>query len=256
MDEENDDLDGVLEQNDDQQQQQTEPKATPPANDDLRSALAELAGHVKTISTPKTQEPQAPMSEEEKEKLWGVYKPTRKDFFHKFFGLPEDADEMSLKERQELFAEVQQGLVRQSLTGSLNLMKQLREQFDAEYAPLREYVSQARAKETRSAFNTAYPGLADARYDKVLRIVSSDLAKREFKSQDEFFKALAEGAAESIREFVPEFDLGATTNQPKKAPGSTPRLPRTSVGGSGGAGGGGGGSSAGAKRDQSDDIFD
>lgn len=230
---------------------------TPPADDgkkdDLREAMLELTGLVKQSVAPKKEE--KPLSPEEQNKLWAVYNPEAqdKDFFRKFFRLTEDMSPEQQAEYKQLFAGMQQGLMRQAVTAAYNLLQAEREKWDEELSPVREYVTQAKSREIRNEFNAAYPALADKKYDKVLKLVSTELAKRDFASREEYFKVLAESAANEIKNYIPDFDLGA---QPTKKPaGTTPRLPRGGAGGTGGAGGGAPAKANGPK-DDSDGIFD
>lgn len=205
--------------------------------DDLRQAMAELAQTVKTIAKPKEDE-ETPLTDEQKAELWAVYDPKkgRKDFFQKFFHLNPDATPEEVKDAEDLFADMQKGLVRQAVVGSKNIMQIELDKLRKEIGPIMEYVSTARAEATRGRFFKQYEALSDKKYEKIVQGVARTLADKTFASEDEYFKALAEGAAGAIKEIVPEFDLGKTKEKPK--PGNTPRLPRTSAGGTGGAGGG------------------
>lgn len=204
---------------------------------DLEAALAELAGQVTKIATPPKVE--KPMTQEEVNAKWAVWNPTEKekDYYKEFFGLADDVDDKVLQRKMLLFAQMQQGLVRQSIVGATNVFEH---KFGGELAKIKEleeWRSQATAKELRQDFQRTYPALAEKKYDKIIKLISADLADKEFKSHEEYFQALAEGAAEAIKEYVPDFDLGAKT---KPTAGKSPSLPRTRVGGTGGAGGGGG----------------
>lgn len=228
------------------------------SNDAMLEALREISGKLN-----KPSEGAAPkeLSKEEKEELWGVWNPTKTNpkFFREFFGLGEDVDDAAVTQRQALFSQMHEGLMRQVFTGVMHLLKERDERYDSEYAPIREHIAEQRAQKTRSDFNTAYPVFADGKYDKVLKIAASELASSgvQHKTSAEYFKALAESAAESIKAILPDFDLGAAPTTTKKAPGSTPKLPRTSVGGSGGIRSGSTTPSSGKPSgDQSDEIFE
>ena len=99
------------------------------------------------------------------------------------------------------------------------------------------YVSKQNAEGTKTRFYSSFPGLSEPRYAKVIAATAKDLATQNFADESAYFKALAEGAAETIKAVLPEFDLGAKTATQPKA-GTSPRLPRTSAGGTGGTGGG------------------
>src|SRR4249919_3410552 len=65
-----------------------QPPASPPAaTDELRSAMAELAGTVRQIAKPKEETP--PPTPEQVAEFWQVYNPesSDKEFFRKFFRL-------------------------------------------------------------------------------------------------------------------------------------------------------------------------
>jgi hypothetical protein len=214
-----------------------ETEKTPPT-DDLRAAMTELAGIVKGQVAPKKDDAPAELTQEQKDELWAVYNPEKKDpkFLDKFFRLTEDMTPEQKAEFKALFADLQQGLVKQSVVGARNLMQIELAKLREEFAPAQEYISEARAERTRGRFFDKYETLKDPRYAKIIAITAKDLSSREFKDEGEYFKALAEGAAETIAGVEPTFALGAAKT--KQTPGTTPRLPRTSVGGTGGAGGG------------------
>jgi hypothetical protein len=128
---------------------------------------------------------------------------------------------------------MQKGLVRQAVVSSRNLFNMDIEKLREELKPVHDYVSTARAEQTRSRFFKEYEVLNEPKYSKVIDATARLLADKTFDSEGDYFKALAEGAAEAIKGLIPDFDLGAGK---KKTTTTTPKLPRTSVGGSGGAG--------------------
>lgn len=230
--------DGLVDESQQQsqeQQQQQQKKTT--ETDELRSAMTELAGTVKNLAKPKEKEPE--ITEEQKREFWAVYDPekTRKDFFKKWFKLNDDATPEEVKDMKDLWADVQKGLVTQAVRGSMNLVDNKIDEFKESLKPLFDYMTERKSKETREAFNDAYPILADKKYEKIVTLISKQLSKDNFKTDEEYFKALAEGAAETIKAAgVEDFDLGAKTE--KKPAATTPKLPRSSAGGTGGTGGG------------------
>jgi hypothetical protein len=218
----------------------TEPKApTTAPPDDLRAAMTELAGTVRRIAEPQAPAP-APPTPEEIAAFWKVYDPeeTDKEFFRKWFRLNPDATAEEVQQAKELFASVQRGLMRQSVTATQNYIKMMRDEIDQEYGPLREYVEEQKREATRGRFYGSYPALDDAKFQKIIDATARALDNKTFTDEGEYFKALAEGAAGSIKDILPEFDLGARPTT--KTPGKAPRLPRTSAGGGGGAGKGAG----------------
>lgn len=244
---ENDDIDDLdFEGTATEPVQKVAPSQEPPVQtevkpeDPVQKALAELAGHVKSLAPAPKGDEKPKMTPEEEAKYWGVYNPTqsRPDFFKKFFNLGDDADDLTLKERQELFADMQRGLTVQSLTGARNMMLQMRQELEQQYAPLMEFYQQQQAKEIRETFNTKYPALSDPKFQGLLAAKAAALQGQNFSSREDYFKVLAESTAKDIKALVPDFDLGAAPVQPTKSSGTAPRTPRTSVGGSGGANGG------------------
>ena len=212
--------------------------APAPAADDgaaeMRSAIADLAKTVKAATAPKTPD-FIPLTDDQKAELWGIYDPEkgRKDFFQKFFRMNPEATPEEVKEVKELWADVQRGLVRQAVVGARNLHEIDLQKFRETLAPLFSYVNTVQARERQDRFYNTYGALKDEKYNKVIDGVARGLAGRTFESEGHYFKALAEGAAEVIKGVIPNFDLG---KQPKTKSGTTPRVPRSSVGGTGGAG--------------------
>lgn len=212
-------------------------------NDDLRAAVADLAKHVKTVTTPK--EPTRQPTQDEIDEAWGVWKPEKenKDFFRQFLRLNTDMDpaevEKAVKEFQPIFGAMQKGLVKQALVGARNLFQQEIAKLREEFSPALEYTQKGRVNDMQTRFYGEFPGLdaknegGKRRYEKIVLAVANELANKEFASETEYFKALAEGAAKEIKELVPDFDLGSR-QETKQKPGTAPRLPRTSVGGTGG----------------------
>lgn len=212
--------------------------AKPDANADLRAAIGELTQTIKTGQQAPSAEPQ--LTEEQKRQLWGVWNPTEKDpeYFAKFLRLPADMDPAEKKavveQFQSVFGDMQTGLVRQALVGAQNLLRAEMQKLREEYAPLQEHVTTVRAEKMRTDFYESFPALSDKRFTNLVKAQATLLAGQEFKDQNEYFKALAEGVAETIRQVIPDFDLGKKV---ETKPTATPsRLPRTSVGGTGGTG--------------------
>lgn len=209
----------------------------PAPTDETKEALAELARHVQRVTAPK-EEPKV-LSEDEKEEMWGVWNPTKTDpdYFRKFLRLNTDMEpaevERAVKEFLPLFKEMQKGLVRQAVVGARNLYTMDIDKLREELKPLHEYVSGQRAEATRNRFESTYESLADPKYKKIVDATARSLADKEFDSEEDYFKALAEGAADVIKGVVPDFDLGAGK---KKTTTKSPSLPRTSAGSGGGAG--------------------
>jgi len=214
---------------------------TPPAGegqqpDDLRSAMTELADTVQRLTEPRPPTPPPPSPEQIAE-YWKVYDPEagNKEFFHKWFRMNPDATAEEVSQAKELFAGVQRGLMLQAITAARNYIAMERSSIDEQYRPILDYVEGAKREATRGRFYDQYPGLDDKRFAKIIDATARSLDNKEFTDEDDYFKALAEGAAGSIKEILPEFDAGKKPETTKK-PGQPPRLPRTSAGGGGGAG--------------------
>lgn len=255
-----------------QQQTQTEEgaggaPATTQKPDELKTALTELAKTVGGMARDRQTQPQEKqLSEEEKAELWAVYNPTKSnpDFFRKWLRLNTDMDpaevEKAIKEYQPLFAEMQTGLVRQSVVGARNIMNIELARLREEFGPIVDYVSSAKAEKTREKFYGEYPALREEneagvnKYGDVIDAVARTLADQTFDSEAHYFKVLAESTAKAIKGLVPEFDLG---KKPEKKPAVTsPRLPRTSVGGTGGTAAGGKKPAEKGKGDDDSDSLD
>lgn len=169
---------------------------------------------------------------------WGVFDPEKadKDFFKNLFNLPDDVDPKILERIKKAWAMQHQGMMKQAVISAMNVVEHKYGSKFAQVDELEKWRSEASAKELRNDFMGEFPALADKKYGKILKLVSSELADKDFGTHDEYFKALAEGAAAAIKEFDPSFDLGAKTKTTATA---SPKLPRTRVGGQGGSGNGG-----------------
>lgn len=203
----------------------------------LAEALSELTKTVKSQQQPQ-QPQQRQRTKEEEEEFWGVYNPEKadKEFFKKFGRFADDATPEQVQAFREMFAGMQQGLVRQSIIGARNIFMQELQKLREEFAPATEFMQKESAKAIRARFDESFPALSDKKYAKILKAVATELDAKEFDDEGAYFKALSEGATAAIREIDPTFDPEQQQQKPK--PGTTPRLPRTSVGGTGGAGGG------------------
>jgi len=221
------------------EQDSTQPEQQTKPSDDIAAAMRELATTVGKVAQPqRSAEPTKP-TPEQLEEYWGLYNPTKADpqFFRKFLGLAADMDPEAAKAREEefrgLFESMHTGIARQAVIGAQRLFQQELQKLREEYAPLQEHYSNAQREATRNRFYESYPTLKDSKFDPIIKAVSTALSGQEFRNEAEFFKALAEGAAGHIKGLLPDFDL--STNKQKN--GTTPRLPRSRVGGTGGAGG-------------------
>jgi hypothetical protein len=229
------------------------PTPPPDPNADLRAAVTELTRITTEGAKPRPEEDK-PLSDDEKAELWAIYDPrkSKKDFMKKYFRLNPDATDEEEAEVAELFSDMQKGIVRQAIKGSMNIheveMRKLREEIE----PLKRYYADAQARELRSRFSEAYDDFADPKFNKLLELADKAQAGKRFNSEAEYFKAVAETAAEALKTGQPDFVLGAAKKQTKTT-GLTARTPRLIAGGGAGAGTGGG---AKAAKDDLDGIFD
>ena len=125
--------------------------------------------------------------------------------------------------------------MRQAMQGARNFIAMEMDRMQQELGPIKEYVEDSRREATRERFYGSYPGLSEAKFDKIVSSVALTLNEKTFEDEDAYFKELAEGSAAAIKEILPDFDVGKAP-ETKRKPGQTPRLPRTSAGGGGGAG--------------------
>ncbi len=229
-----------------------EPPVVEEKPDELKEALTELTRTQQTIlerTAPK--EVVQELTPEQKAEFWAVYDPEKsdKEFFKKWFRMNPDATPEEIKDVKNLFASVQDGIVRQSVKGSRNYMDHALQQLRDEYAPLRQFVEDARAEKTRERFFSEFKTLNEPKFEKIIQITARGLAEKTFDDEKAYFKALAEGVAEVVKGVDPTFELG----KPQQPAGKAPKLPRTSVGGGGGAGKGA--SAPIESTDDSADIF-
>jgi hypothetical protein len=198
-------------------------------------ALAELAQTVTTLAKPKPEAPK-PRTPEEEAKYWGVFQPTESGM-REIFGIGDDVTPEQYSKRMTYYQQLHNGIVRQAVTTAMNLIQQNFGKLvegNSSFKEILEWREQQRSRQAWSDFGERYPDLADKKYKKVLRICAEDLADREFKSDDEYFDALADSAVGLIKGIDDSFEI----NKPDKQnqPGKLPRLPRSGGGGTGGAG--------------------
>lgn len=220
-------------------------------NEDLRNAVQELTRIQTEAAKPKEKEA-AELTEAQKAEMWAVYNPegTKKDFMKKFFKLNPDADEAEVAEAREYFSDMQRGIVRQAIKGSMNIHQAEMQKLREEIAPLQQYYATAQAEKLRNRFSEAYDDFADPKYNKLLELADRAQAGKSFKSEADYFKAVAETAAEALKTGQPDFVLGAAKNKPTKTTGLTARSPRLVAG----SGSGAGNTSSGKGKDVVDDL--
>lgn len=209
----------------------------PPKDEEWKTALAALTANVTKLATPAKPAPVAE-TEDQRNERWAVFQPEKTDpkFFHKLFNLPADASPETLDAVKQAWGLMQNGLMKQAIVGATNVFEHKYGDRLSRIDALEEWRSQASAKELRTNFNESFPALADPIYNDIIKLAANELANRDFADHAEYFKALAERAAVTIKSVKPDFDLGAVKTT--KTTGR-PTLPRTRVGGTGGSGGGG-----------------
>lgn len=201
-------------------------------------AISKLSETIAADRKPKEVEPQA-LTPEQQAEMWAIFDPKKDeaDFMRKFFRMNPDATADEEAAAEKMFAKVQRGFVKQSVKSSMNFTEAALAKVREEFAPVVEYVQQAKAAAVRSRFNDAYPELADPNYEDILRLAGEAVGKQTFTSEEAYFKAVAETAARPIAKVNPAFKLGDGKKQTKST-GTSAKLPLTKVGGSGGTGGG------------------
>lgn len=209
----------------------------------LEAAFEKLGSTITKAVTPQEQRQAQEMSPEEQKKLWAIYDPEegQKDFMRKFFRLNPEATEEEVTAARGMFKNMQEGLVRQSVVGARNMTLIEIEKLKKEYGfdEIRTFLREQKAQKLSSEFYGKFPALGETtesgqrKYEKAVHFAANQLANQTFASLDAYFQALAERAAEFVKGILPDFDLGKQTTKNKTST-STPRLPRTSAGGTGG----------------------
>lgn len=224
-----------------------EEKTPPPdPNEDLRNAVQELTRIQTEAAKPKEPE-EKELTAEQKAEMWAVYNPeaSKKDFMKKFWKLNPDASDEEVAEAREYFSDMQRGIVKQAIKGSMNIyqaeLAKLREELKTKLDPIEKDYADTRAAKMRERFSAEYEDFADPKYNKLLELADRAQAGKQFKSEAEYFKAVAETAAEALKTGQPDFILGAVKNKPTKTTGLTARSPRLIAGSGSGGGSGGGG---------------
>lgn len=218
----------------------------PITQSDMDAAFEKLGTAITKAVTPQQQrEAVQEMSPAEVKKLWAIYDPEegQKDFMRKWFRMNPEATEQDVTEARAMWKNMQEGLVRQAVVGSRNLMTveldKMRKEYAKQFEPLQKFYQEAQAEKLSTEFFSAFPTLGELndagkpKYMKAIKIAADELAKQNFNSRPEYFQALAERAAEFVKGILPDFDLGKAANKNKTST-STPRLPRTGAGGTGG----------------------
>lgn len=219
---------------DDSDQSAKTRKPTKP--DEMREAMAELARTVKTAIEPRpTRQAPVKLTPEQLNERFAVYNPDAK-FIRSFFRLPDDATPEHVTEATAQFTALRDGLVKQAVTSAWRVVEQQLATRDQQIREIQSYTEQQRSRQVRQDFNDRYKPLADPKYDRILRAAHMEISDTDFRTNEEYFDALAKVADEAIRGIDPNFRLGKPN---QRSSGNLPSLPR-----SGGGGGGGSGSSS------------
>lgn len=221
--------------------------ASAPKNEEWKDAIKELTKTVSTAVAPK-EAPPAPLTQDQIDEYYATFKPekTDPDFFRKFLRLQTDLDpveiEKTVKEFKPIFEAMHKGISKEAVVGAYRLFQKELKQLKDELAPDREFISEARAERLKTKFMKAAPFLADEdgglKYPKTVKYCAGELSTQNFENETEYFKTLADNVVAMLKE--QGVSIASDAVQTKTKPTGTPRLPRTSVGGTGGAGGGGG----------------
>lgn len=205
--------------------------AKPLANDELTKALAKLAEGQTALTTAITPKKVPPTAEELK-KQWKVWE-ANPEYVKKFFKLADDASPEQITEGMSQLHALRDGFMQQTGTFVQAALQQALGPMASQIQEFQSFRDEQQRQQLWTDFNGRYPALADPKFRDILRITSDGLASATHKTNEEFFDALAKGAAGYITQINPAFVLGDPQNATPNA-GKMPKLPR------GGAGGGGG----------------
>lgn len=158
----------------------------------------------------------------------------------------------NLETRQKAFEVFRDGLIRNAVTIQQSMLEDLKEEIKTQYGPVVERIERYEAEQREGRFHTAYPALAKKELRPLLVAVAQSMVQqgKKYDSEEEQFKAIAQGAEAVIKVTSPEFNLGtAPVVKPKH---KNNGIPTTTPG----AGGVGGGSSTGPPKKLGISVFD
>lgn len=217
---------------------------TPPAVDpQITSLLEQIVSAQRQVAAPAPEPKEEPvLSDEEFAKQWGIFDPTstNPNFIRDFFRIPADLEPEALnaevKRYTDFFTNMRDGIARQAIIGAKNLMIAREAELMKTFQPLLEHHQQIQQQQTQERFFSTYPVLKEEAFKPIIATIASSMAKENFTSETDFFKALAGRTEAFLKTHNPNFSLNApvsatATNSPT---GTTPKLPRSAAGSTGG----------------------
>lgn len=142
----------------------------------------------------------------------------------------------SLEQRKSAIAAMRDGLTNQHVTITRAMLKEMREQFENEFKPMRELVSQQQQRQAEERFHSSYPELADPAYRPLIGAITQQLQQQNAfagKTESQAYELVATEAAKVFQKQNPNFQLGKTKSTSTGGGGS---IPVTTPGGGGGGG--------------------
>lgn len=171
--------------------------------------------------------PEKPLTPQEAAKLLNVWEPDEA-WYTKYD---------NLETRKAAVAEQRDALIRQADTITQIRLNQQREQYEAQLAPMKEFMQQQEVAARQGRFETAFPDLKGPTFSDMISYAAHTLAKegKTFPTEKEAFAAVAQRVVALKQSSDPSFKLSSgATPPPKKATGA---IPVTSPGAGGGSGG-------------------
>lgn len=223
------------------------PPTTPPAQLSAED-IARIVGSSVAASIPKPTAPTPPpMTKEEAAKMLNVMG-IDDDFLAKFD---------NMETRKAMLERFRDGVVLNADTVAQIRIQQaieaIEKKYEERFGPLESHFTKAQEEQVKQSFVTKYPGLADPKHEMILTAVANHLkaSGATYKTQDEFFTALATGSEKVLKQYDPNFNLAASANVNNKTKpnGARNALPTTTPGGGGGGARGAGGGQGGDSND-------
>jgi hypothetical protein len=198
----------------------------------MREALREV---MTEFNQPEETTQQQPLSEEERDRLLGVWKPDN-NYIGKLRRAI-TADDATEQERLEALVELRSGLMGQSQRYSDLRAQQLEQKLMQIVAPLLGHVQQNVQQKTEQEFYGEYSELKD--YPEVVQAAALKLKRAgvTYKTPAEGRKLLAEETAKILGKVNPGFKLSdrQQTQQPGQIAGGMPQMASVSTGATAGS---------------------
>lgn len=148
----------------------------------------------------------------------------------------------NLETQKDAFVLFRDGLTNQMVTIMKALVDQQSKSYDEKLAPVQSLLTQRQEAEREDRFFKSNPTLKDPKFQDIIRTVGGKLheaGQLKGKSEAETFALIASGVESVIKQFNPEFQLGAEGgNAPASSSRNSNAIPPTSSGAGGGAGAG------------------